>query len=188
MVKSNIYTYIGIFFIFLAGLWGAYRIGEDDYFTGIFSFMFIIGMILYLWFRDRQQKKISFPDIKRDYISSMQEEEKISINPFAQVHRVTEEGNKYIFILKDFDNGIPTYYLCEADVYDRFNFGAGFGQYTRALTEAEYWFRTRRRFSVEQLMAEEIQKQTLREVLLRSKQQMALKQQLDTQQERSEFS
>lgn len=200
MSKSNVYTWIAIILLIMLGLFAMYLIGKGTEcadvcqvikiqgenvqecqanpdctkykLMGFFCLFAIIAVIFYLWWRDRKRPKIPFHKIKSAYIKEMEIREKISINPLAETYKLTEEGERYVFVLRDYVDDIAHYYMCEANVYFG-AFGRGFGQWTTKEAEAMYWYQTRKKIDVRQMLSKELQTQQVRQMLLKSKQQEA---------------
>ncbi len=182
MAKSNKYTWIAFVFLSLMGIFAMWMIGksqncEGDGCTGYkymgwFALAFCIGICVYLVMRDRAKPKIPFDKVKQAYITAMEEKNCITINPLAEDYQMTEEGNNYVFVLRDYVDDIAHYYMCEADMYEG-HFGRGFGQRTTKETEAVYWYQTRKKTDVGKIMSDELRKQNVRELVLKKQQQEA---------------
>ncbi len=174
MKKLNNFTLIGLALTFLTGLFGIWRINHLDYYTGGFALMFAVVVFLFLFFNLRQKVKIPFDVQKKHYIRMMEEHEKISINPLAEIYVKTDEGERYVFVLRDEVDGISKYYPCEADMYVEASFGRGYGQYFDKKQKAEDWFTARAKLNAREVIAKEISNIQLNELLLKKKQQMAM--------------
>lgn len=142
--------------------------------TGWTSLFISFALFILLFFK-KSRKKIPFDIIKKKYIQDMEKKEQITISPRAETMMMTEENDRYVFVLKDESmrqDNIPTYFMCEANMYDGI-LGRGFGSRTQKVVEAEYWFRTRKKMDVTQAVADEIRKQTIRELTLKTREQQA---------------
>lgn len=143
---------------------------EKFTYMGWFSLVFIFVISgVWLW-KSRGKHKIPFSIIKKNYIERMEADENITINPMAQTFKITEENDRYVFILKSTVDDLVHYYPCEANMFTG-EFGRGFGEWYTKITEAEYWFRTRKRFDVGQALNDALRKQVLRDMAIKTKQQ-----------------
>lgn len=182
MSQSNKYTWVAFIFLACLGIFSMWMIGKSKNcgvadcssysYMGWFSLIFCISITIYLVWRDRKKPKIPFDHVKQAYIQAMEEKNCISINPLSENFRVTEEGNNYVFILRDFVDDIATYYMCEADMYGGY-FGRGFGQHTTKEMEALYWYQTRKKTDIGKILSDELRRQNVRELVLKKQQQEA---------------
>lgn len=134
--------------------------------------VFIIIIMIYYFFSNRTKKKIPFSKIKRTYIELMEENEKLSINPLAETYQLTEEGNRYVFVLRQLVDDDYDYYMCEADMYTA-EMGRGFGTHTDKEAEAMYWYTTRKKIDISTMVANELKRQAARDVFLKGRVQEA---------------
>ncbi|MEK6879999.1 MAG: hypothetical protein AABY22_10345 [Nanoarchaeota archaeon] len=92
----------------------------------------------------------------------------------AEVFSLTEEGERYVFILRDELEGLSKYYMCEADMYTEASFGRGFGQWTDKKQKAEEWYFARAKLNPKEVVSREISNLAYNELLIKKKQQIAL--------------
>jgi len=171
---KGLFSLLGYICIFLVGLFGIYLVNKKNYAMGGFCIVFVVAIVIFFLLGKRQRKRVPFSVQKQLYIQKMEEQEHISINNFAKVFQMTEESDRYVFVLKQTIDAIPTYFMCEASMYEEGVFGRGFGQWTEKEVEAVYWYQTRKKYDAQQVLAEELQKQAVAHVMIEQKRRLEM--------------